>query len=177
MRNFYFALCLIAASAFAALSLVPSGAAACDAAPASEDAHTGSDGAPRFIWPVHGMPINDLCSNGSERRSGVIEIAVREGTEVKAAAAGIVAYAGDALKDFGNIVIVQHDGGWVTAYGYASRLLVSRGDQVRQGQAIALTGRKAVTDTPQLHFEIRNGNHPVDAFRLLSQRRSAAPRI
>ena len=79
-------------------------------------------------------------------------------------------WVGDELKGYGELVIIRHDGGWVTAYAFASRPLVKRGDHVRQGQAIALSGRSPVTGSPLLHFEVRQGTRTVDAARLLSQR-------
>jgi murein DD-endopeptidase MepM/ murein hydrolase activator NlpD len=171
MRNFFFALCLIAASAVAALSLAPSGAAACEAKAPPVGPEVSIDGAPRFIWPLRGILVSDICSDGSERRFNGIDIAVPEGMPVNAAADGIVAYAGDELKNFGNVVLVRHDGDWVTAYAYASSLLIKRGNVVRQGQPVALSGRSVAAGTPLLHFEIRKQSSPVDPLRLLPQRR------
>jgi murein DD-endopeptidase MepM/ murein hydrolase activator NlpD len=165
---------LLAAPLFATMSLAPSAAAACGTEPSpgeQADARSDNADAPRFIWPVHGMPVADLCSDGSERRTGMIEIAVREGTPVKAAADGIVAYAGGEMKSYGNLVLIVHHNDWVTAYGFASRLLVKRGDKVRQGETVALSGASPVTGSPLLHFEIRKTGRAVDAFRLLSERR------
>jgi murein DD-endopeptidase MepM/ murein hydrolase activator NlpD len=92
---------------------------------------------------------------------------------VKAAADGIVAYAGDELKDYGNVVLIRHDGGWMTAYAFAETLLVKRRDIVRQGGPIALSGRSIATGTPLLHFEIHQRSGPVDPVRLLPQRADA----
>ena len=159
---------------FAAIAVAASGAVACGGEPQRGehvDTQRDVDSAPHFIWPVHGMPMADLCSDGSERRTGVIEIAVREGTPVKAAADGVVAYAGSEMKSYGNLVLIVHDDDWVTAYGFASRLLVKRGDRVRQGETVALSGSSLVTGSPLLHFEIRKTGRSVDAFRLLSGRR------
>ena len=84
------------------------------------------------------------------------------GESVRAAAAGQVVYAGSELAGYGQLVLVRHTGGFVTAYAHNSRLLVSEGDQVSQGQVIAEAGSTGSVDRPQVHFEIRNGVNPVD---------------
>src|SRR5690606_5358717 len=91
-----------------------------------------------------------------------IDIQVPEGTPVKAAENGVVIYAGDGLKEFGNTVLVRHDNGLVTVYGHASELKVSRGDKVKRGQQIASSGMSGVADSPRLHFEVRKNSAPVD---------------
>ena len=140
---------------------------ACGANPLAVGPQPSIAGAPHFIWPARGKLVWDLCSDGSERRFDGINIAVREGTPVKAVADGFVAYAGSELKGFGNIVLISHGGGWVTAYAYASRLLVKRSDRVQRGQRIALSGRSPGTDAPMLHFEIRRDSSPIDPLRVL----------
>jgi murein DD-endopeptidase MepM/ murein hydrolase activator NlpD len=87
---------------------------------------------------------------------------VPEGTAVRAAENGVVIYAGDGLREFGNTVLIRHDDGLVTVYGHNSRLNVSRGDTVRRGQEIALSGTSGSADTPRLHFEVRKDSTPVD---------------
>jgi murein DD-endopeptidase MepM/ murein hydrolase activator NlpD len=168
-RYFTVGLVLFAAGAIAAASA----SRACDAKPPPVGPDVSIDGAPRFIWPVRGILVSDMCSDGSERRFKGIDIAVREGTPVKAAADGVVVYAGDALKGFGNVVVIRHDGGWATVYANARNLLVERGHFVRRGRPIALSGRSFSTDTPLLHFEIRNQASPVDPLRVLPDRRGA----
>ena len=79
----------------------------------------------------------------------------------------MVVYAGNAVEGFGNLVLLKHDGGWVTAYAHAEDLLVIRGDTVRQGDPIARVGKTGSVDEPQLHFEIRQGKKPVDPLPLL----------
>jgi murein DD-endopeptidase MepM/ murein hydrolase activator NlpD len=98
-----------------------------------------------------------------------INIAVPENTPVKAAEDGIVAYAGNELKGYGNLVLVRHLNGYVTAYAHASRLLVKRGDQVKRGQVIAHSGQSGNVEAPQLHFEIRKGSTPLDPTRFLNK--------
>ena len=91
-----------------------------------------------------------------------INIAVPEGTPVKASDDGVVAYSGNELKGYGNLVLVRHSNGYVTAYAHASELMVKRGDSVKRGQTIAKSGQTGNVTSPQLHFEIRKGATPVD---------------
>jgi murein DD-endopeptidase MepM/ murein hydrolase activator NlpD len=96
-------------------------------------------------------------------------MAVPRGTPVRAADAGVIAYAGNELQGFGNLLLIKHADGWVTAYAHNDRLLVKRGDMVRRGQAIAHAGATGSVGTPQLHFEIRKGPQAVDPRRYLTQ--------
>jgi murein DD-endopeptidase MepM/ murein hydrolase activator NlpD len=91
-----------------------------------------------------------------------VNVAVPKGTEIYAAEAGKVAYAGNELKGYGNLVLIRHANGWVTAYAHADQLLVRPNDEVRRGQVIARAGRTGAVDQPQLHFELRQGSRPVD---------------
>ena len=97
-----------------------------------------------------------------------INIALPENTPVKAAEDGVVAYAGNELKGYGNLVLVRHPNGYVTAYAHAKELLVKRGDQVKRGQVIARSGQTGNVNAPQLHFEIRKGASPLDPRRFLT---------
>ena len=81
---------------------------------------------------------------------------------MKAAENGVVAYAGDELKGYGNLVLIRHSNNWVSAYAHNEEILVKRGDQVRRGQVIAKAGRTGQVNQPQLHFELRKGSRPVD---------------
>lgn len=110
-----------------------------------------------FRWPARGRVINGF-GNGNEG----INIAVPEGTPVKAAEGGVVAYAGSELKGYGNLVLVRHDNGWVSAYANNAELKVKRGDKVTRGQTIARSGQTGNVTSPQLHFELRKGSTPVD---------------
>ena len=87
---------------------------------------------------------------------------------MKAAEDGTVAYAGNELKGYGNLVLVRHSNGYVTAYAHAKELLVKRGDQVKRGQIIARSGQSGNVNAPQLHFEIRKGASPVDPTKFLN---------
>lgn len=111
-----------------------------------------------FRWPARGRVIAGFGTGGNEG----INIAVPEGTPVRAAESGTVAYAGSELKGYGNLVLIRHDNGFVSAYAHNSELLVKRGDDIRRGQVIANSGRTGNVNAPQLHFEIRKGSDPVD---------------
>ncbi len=130
---------------------------------AEKDAAAAPDatGIGRMRWPVRGRVISGFGSGGGKNGDG-IDIAVPEGTPVKAAENGVVIYAGDGLKEFGNTVLVRHEDGLVTVYGHASELKVARGDKVKRGQEIAVSGMSGTTDTPKLHFEVRKNSSPVD---------------
>ncbi len=91
------------------------------------------------------------------------------GTDVHAAESGVVAYAGSELKGYGNLVLVRHDNGWVTAYAHADKLLVKRGDKIARGQVIAKAGKSGEVAQPQLHFELRQGSKPVDPLPYLAK--------
>ena len=92
-----------------------------------------------------------------------------EGTPIKAAEDGVVAYAGNELKTYGNLVLVRHSNGYVTAYAHASEILVKRDDPVKRGQIIAKAGQTGTVAAPQLHFEIRKGSTPVDPMPFLDK--------
>lgn len=115
----------------------------------------------RMRWPVRGRVISGYGAGGGKNGDG-IDIAVPEGTPVKAAENGVVIYAGDGLKEFGNTVLVRHENGLVTVYGHASELKVARGEKVKRGQEIATSGMSGTTDMPKLHFEVRKNSSPVD---------------
>lgn len=111
-----------------------------------------------FRWPARGRIISGFKNNGNEG----INIAVPEGTPVKAAEEGTVAYAGSELKGYGNLVLVRHANGYVSAYAHNGELKVKKGDVVKRGQTIATAGQTGNVSSPQLHFEIRKGATPVD---------------
>jgi murein DD-endopeptidase MepM/ murein hydrolase activator NlpD len=122
---------------------------------------------PSFRWPVRGRVISGFGPKTSGQQNDGINIAVPEGTEIKAAEDGVVAYAGNELKGYGNLVLIRHANGYVSAYAHASELLVKRGDSIKRGQAIARAGQTGNVTSPQLHFEIRKGSTPVDPTRFL----------
>ena len=124
-------------------------------------------GLPSFRWPVRGRIISGFGSRGGGQQNDGIDLSVPEGTSVKAADDGVVAYAGNELKGYGNLVLVRHQNGYVTAYAHASEVMVKRGDQVKRGQIIARSGQTGNVNAPQLHFEIRKGKVPVDPVQFL----------
>ncbi|HEY6630812.1 MAG TPA: LysM peptidoglycan-binding domain-containing M23 family metallopeptidase [Rhizobiaceae bacterium] len=127
----------------------------------ADEAAPVATGIGRMRWPVRGRVISQYGKGGGKSNDG-IDISVPEGTPVKAAENGVVIYAGDGLKEFGNTVLVRHEDGLVTVYGHASQLKVQRGDKVKRGQEIALSGMSGSTDAPKLHFEVRKNSAPVD---------------
>jgi murein DD-endopeptidase MepM/ murein hydrolase activator NlpD len=137
--------------------------------PASEPEPKPVAAAPiQFRWPVQGRIISAFGPKPNGQHNDGLNLAVPEGTAIKAAEDGIVAYAGNELKGYGNLVLIRHANGWVTAYAHASQLLVRRGETVKRGQTIARAGRTGGVDVPQLHFEIRKGSTPVDPAAHLS---------
>jgi murein DD-endopeptidase MepM/ murein hydrolase activator NlpD len=123
---------------------------------------------PTFRWPVRGRVIAAYGAKTNGKQNDGINVAVPEGTPVKAAEDGVVAYAGNELKGYGNLILVRHANGYVTAYAHASELEVKRGDTIKRGQVIAKSGQTGDVGSPQLHFEIRKGSSPVDPLRFLN---------
>ena len=121
-----------------------------------------------FRWPVRGRVIVAFGPKPNGVQNDGINLAVPEGTPIKAAEDGVVAYAGSELKGYGNLVLVRHSNGFVTAYAHASDILVKRGEAVKRGQVIAHAGQTGNVTSPQLHFEIRKGATPVDPSQYLS---------
>jgi murein DD-endopeptidase MepM/ murein hydrolase activator NlpD len=123
---------------------------------------------PQFRWPVTGHIIEAFGSRPNGTTNDGINLAVPEGTPIKAAEDGVVAYSGNELKGYGNLVLIRHADNFVSAYANASELLVKRGDTVKRGQVIARAGQTGNVSSPQLHFEIRKGSTPVDPRKYLA---------
>jgi len=121
-----------------------------------------------FRWPVRGRVIAAFGPKPNGVQNDGINLAVPEGTPIKAAEDGVVAYAGSELKGYGNLVLVRHPNGFVTAYAHASDILVKRGEAVKRGQVIGHAGQTGNVTSPQLHFEIRKGATPVDPAQYLN---------
>jgi murein DD-endopeptidase MepM/ murein hydrolase activator NlpD len=119
---------------------------------------------PEFRWPVRGRVIQAFKSGANDG----INIAVPEGTSVKAAENGTVVYAGSELKGYGNLVLIRHPNGFTTAYANNGEISVKRGDQVKRGQIIAKSGQSGNVASPQLHFELRKGSTPIDPSNYLA---------
>jgi murein DD-endopeptidase MepM/ murein hydrolase activator NlpD len=132
------------------------------------------NGAPAFRWPARGRIINNFGARVSGSPNDGIDLALPEGTPVRSAEDGVVAYAGNELKGYGNLVLVRHANGFVSAYANASELLVKRNDQVHKGQVILKSGQTGNAATPQLHFEIRKNSAPVDPTQYLPTDKTAS---
>jgi len=126
-----------------------------------------SSGPVSFAWPLRGEVISEFGPKPDGRRNDGVNIRANEGDSIRASAAGQVVYAGNELAGYGELVLIRHEGGWVTAYAHNSRLRVSEGEQVTAGQIIAEAGSTGTVDSPQLHFEIRRNTTPEDPMRHL----------
>jgi murein DD-endopeptidase MepM/ murein hydrolase activator NlpD len=155
-----------AAVAATGTTVVPQAAAPAAAAPAAAAPAAVADNSPEFRWPARGRIIQGFKS-GSGGNDG-INIAVPEGTAVKAAEGGVVAYAGSELKGYGNLVLIRHPNGFVSAYANNGEIDVKRGETVKRGQMIAKSGQSGNVSSPQLHFELRKGSTPVDPTQYLA---------
>jgi murein DD-endopeptidase MepM/ murein hydrolase activator NlpD len=119
-------------------------------------------GSGKFLWPVNGKVVSVFgLKDGGQHNDG-INIAAPLGTPVRAAENGVVVYAGNELRGFGNLLLIRHADGWVSAYAHCDALLVKRGDQVKRGQVIARVGQTGAVSSPQLHFELRKSGQAVD---------------
>ncbi|HUB85692.1 MAG TPA: M23 family metallopeptidase, partial [Rhizomicrobium sp.] len=115
-----------------------------------------------FCSPVTGRIIQGFGNTGDGQRNDGINIAAPAGTPIHAAADGTVSYAGNELKGYGNLILIKHDNGFVTAYAHANSIGVARGQHVAKGDVIGTVGSTGDVDQPQLHFEVREGMKPVD---------------
>ena len=138
--------------------------------PLPEPTPTGTTGnsSASFRWPVKGRISEASARRQSGGQNDGINIAVPQGTPIKAAEDGVVAYAGSELKGYGNLVLVRHSNGFVTAYAHASELNVKKGETVKRGQVIGKAGATGNVTSPQLHFEVRKGATPVDPTQYLT---------
>jgi murein DD-endopeptidase MepM/ murein hydrolase activator NlpD len=123
-----------------------------------EDADAKAGSNPEFRWPARGRIIQAFKAGGNDG----INISLPEGTSVKAAESGVVAYAGSELKGYGNLILIRHPNGFVSAYANNGDIEVKRGETVKRGQIIAKSGQSGNVASPQLHFELRKGATPVD---------------
>jgi murein DD-endopeptidase MepM/ murein hydrolase activator NlpD len=144
------------------------------ASPVETPSAEAPNGAPGFRWPVRGRIVNNFGARVNGSPNDGIDLAVPEGTPVRSAEDGVVAYAGNELKGYGNLVLVRHANGFVSAYANASELMVKRNDQVHKGQVILKSGQTGNAATPQLHFEIRKNSAPVDPMQYLPADKTAS---
>jgi murein DD-endopeptidase MepM/ murein hydrolase activator NlpD len=162
----------------------PAAASAAPAAPAAAEQHAAATPAPLppappssgrgFVWPVRGQLLSEFGTTGKGQHNDGINIAVARGTPVVASQDGVVAYSGNELRGFGNLLLIKHADGWMTAYAHNDTLLVKRGDTVRRGQQIAKAGDSGGVAQPQLHFEVRQGTRAVDPMGFLGGKTSPA---
>jgi murein DD-endopeptidase MepM/ murein hydrolase activator NlpD len=144
--------------------------------PAPSQGQVAAAGRGRFIWPVHGNVLSPFGLKPNGTKNDGMNIQVQTGEPVRAAAAGEVVYAGDQVPSFGNLVLIKHAGGWVTAYANLGRITVSNREQVTQGQQVGIGGQSGAVDSPQVHFEVRYAASaqdkalPVDPALVLPER-------
>lgn len=143
------------------LPVVPVKAPAATAA-VDQDLDPPSSNGTSFRWPVRGRIISGFGSKADGERNDGINLAVPEGTSIKAAEAGTVIYAGNELAGYGNLVLIRHADGWVSAYAHNSEIAVKRGDTVQRGSTIGKAGMTGSVSAPQVHFELRKGAKPVN---------------
>ena len=115
-----------------------------------------------FLWPVRGHVIEGFGAEADGTHNDGINIAAPRGAAIEAADGGIVAYAGNELRGYGNLILIKHPGGWISAYAHCDRILVKTGQKVAPGQVIARVGASGNVSEPQLHFELRRDKKPVD---------------
>lgn len=114
------------------------------------------------MWPVRGRVVGTYGPGPNGTHNDGLNILAPAGTPVIAADAGTVAYVGNELRGYGNLILIKHDDGWMTAYAHNEKLLVKRGQRVTRGEVIAHVGATGAVSQPQLHFEIRKGTQALD---------------
>lgn len=124
----------------------------------------------RFQWPLQGKLIARFGPLAPGKVNDGINIAAARGTPIHAAAAGVVAYAGDQIAVYGGLILIDHGGGWMSAYGHAAKIDVQRGQAVKAGEVIGLAGATGQVQSPQLHFQLRKNRIPVDPMKQLPPR-------
>ena len=135
------------------------------APPALSDAEVSAAARGRFVWPVRGNIIAGFGSMGFGRRNDGVDIQAAQGSSVQAAAPGEVVYAGDQVPGFGNLVLIKHADGWVTAYAHLDKVDVQMREQVTQGEVLGSVGTTGGVSEPELHFEVRFAPTPADKAR------------
>ena len=148
-----------------------------EAAPDSgKPAAPSGAGGSAFLWPVRGRVVATYGGKSDGSHNDGINIAAPRGTAVEAVDAGVVAYTGNELRGYGNLILVKHDNGWISAYAHCDQILVKRGEKVARGQVIARVGSTGNVSEPQLHFELRRGQHAVDPREFLTPAPTATTR-
>jgi murein DD-endopeptidase MepM/ murein hydrolase activator NlpD len=134
----------------------------------AEPAQATSPHGSHFSWPLNGRVLAGYGAVTGGGHNDGINIAAPRGTPIVAMEGGTVAYAGNELRGYGNLILIKHAEGWISAYGHCDELLVKKGDQVHRGTVIAKVGATGNVNEPQLHFELRRGKQPVDPRRFLA---------
>jgi len=134
----------------------------------AQSTSVASADAPAFAWPVSGRVLSEFGSTASGGHNDGINIGTAMSAPIHASASGTVTYAGNELKNYGNLVLIKHASGYTTAYAHADRLTVAKGDFVARGQVIGYSGQTGDVSSPQLHFEIRSNTTPVNPRTYLS---------
>ena len=145
-------------------------------APKTERSAAAAQNGGMFLWPVRGRVLAIYGSGPDGTHNDGINIAAPRGAPVEAVDAGVVAYAGNELRGYGNLLLVKHPNDWISAYAHCDQVLVKRGDKVSRGQVIARVGATGNVSEPQLHFELRRGNRAVDPREFLSPQPTATSR-
>jgi murein DD-endopeptidase MepM/ murein hydrolase activator NlpD len=151
----------------------PQPAQAAPAAPPAQMSAESAAGGGRFPWPVRGHVLASYGNTPGGGHNDGINIAAPRGTPVHSIDAGTVAYSGNEVKGYGNIVLIKHANGWISAYAHLDDVTVKPGDTIAAGQVIAKVGESGGVTEPQLHFELRRGKKPVDPKEFLSPAPSA----
>jgi murein DD-endopeptidase MepM/ murein hydrolase activator NlpD len=149
--------------------VAPAPRAAAPAQHAEDASYEPPSGDVRFVWPVSGHVVSSFGVSADGQRNDGINIAAAEGEPVRAAATGTVTYAGNELREYGNLIIIKHADGYITVYAHEASIGVKKGEQVAQGQQIGTAGATGGVDRPELHFEVRYDTKPVNPRPLLSQ--------
>jgi murein DD-endopeptidase MepM/ murein hydrolase activator NlpD len=161
------------AAAPPAAALTPPQAQATSAAPPAAPVASAESSAGRFPWPVRGRVLANYGNTPGGGHNDGINIAAPRGTPVRSIDGGTVAYAGNEVKGYGNIVLIKHANGWISAYAHLDEVAVKPGDTIAPGQVIAKVGESGGVSEPQLHFELRRGKRPVDPKEFLAPAPSA----
>ncbi|HEY0706749.1 MAG TPA: M23 family metallopeptidase [Polyangia bacterium] len=138
--------------------------------PTSEEPEPGTASASGFDWPLREGQMSSIYGRRWGRAHQGIDLAAPLGTPIYAAKDGVVLYADNVVRGYGNMVVISHEGDLLTAYAHTSVLLVRKGDRVRRGQIIARVGQTGQATAPHLHFEVRQGQTPRDPLKYLPPR-------
>jgi len=140
--------------------VAPQVVASAESTPLKEHIAAGKE---HFFWPVNGgKVVSHFGPKPDGKSNDGINISLADGEPIWASADGMVVYAGNELQGYGNMVILRHDDGWMTAYAHARSITVKKNDYVKQGELIAYVGQTGGVKTPQVHFALRHGKTPVD---------------